>query len=92
LKDESKAAEVGFVQGGTGKAEPASKLVSLGSVFYSPLWVFSRGQDRLDDLSQLRGKRISIGPEGSGVRRASLALLKAADASDPPTELFEHSS
>ena len=91
LKDESKAAEVGFVQGGIGKAEVASKLVSLGSIFYSPLWVFSRGQDRLDDLSQLRGKRISIGPEGSGVRRFSLALLKAADASDPPTELFEHS-
>jgi len=89
LKDESKIIEVGFVQGGIGKAEPASKLVSLGSVFYSPLWVFSRSQDRLDDLSQLRGKRINIGPEGSGVRRASLALLKAADASDPPTELFE---
>jgi TRAP transporter TAXI family solute receptor len=91
LKDESKVVEVGFVQGGIGKAESTSKLVSLGSVFYSPLWVFSRGPDRLDDLSQLRGKRISIGPEGSGVRRASLALLKAAAAADPPTELFEHS-
>jgi TRAP-type uncharacterized transport system substrate-binding protein len=91
LKDESTAAEVGFVQGGIGKAEVASKLVSPGSIFYSPLWVFSRGQDRLDDLSQLRGKRIGIGPEGSGVRRFSLGLLKAADASDPPTELFEHS-
>jgi hypothetical protein len=91
LKDESKVAEVGFVQGGIGKAEPASKLVSRGSVFYSPLWVFTRGPDKLDDLSQVRGKRISIGPEGSGVRRASLALLKAADAFDPPTELFEYS-
>ena len=91
LKEEPKTAEVGFVQGGIGKAEAGSKLVSLGSVFYSPLWVFSNGQDRLDDLSQLRGKRISIGPEGSGVRRFSLALLKAAAASDPPTELYEHS-
>jgi TRAP transporter TAXI family solute receptor len=91
LKDESTAAEVGFVQGGIGKAEAASKLVSLGSIFYSPLWVFSLGQERLDDLSQLKGKRISIGPEGSGVRRFSLALLKAADAADPPTELFEYS-
>jgi len=90
LKEETKTAEVGFVQGGIGKPEPASRLVSLGSVFYSPLWVFSRGRDRLDDLSQLRGKRISIGPEGSGVRRVSLALLKAADASDPPTELYEY--
>ena len=91
LKDESTAAEVGFVQGGIGKAEAASKLVSLGSVFYSPLWVFYRGDDPLDDLSQLKGKHISIGPEGSGVRKFSLALLKAAGASDPPTELYEYS-
>lgn len=90
LRDESQAVEVGFVQGGIGKAEATSKLVSLGSVFYSPLWVFSRGSDKLDDLSQLRGKRVSIGPEGSGVRRFALALLKAADASEPPTELFEY--
>jgi TRAP transporter TAXI family solute receptor len=90
LRDESKAVEVGFVQGGIGKPEAASKLVSLGSIFYSPLWVFSRGPDRLDDLSLLRGKRISIGPEGSGVRRFAFALLKAADASEPPTELFEY--
>jgi TRAP transporter TAXI family solute receptor len=90
LKDESKTAEVGFVQGGIGRPEAGSKLVSLGSVFYSPLWVFYRSDAILDDLSQLRGKRISIGPEGSGVRRFSLALLKAADASDPPTELYEH--
>jgi TRAP transporter TAXI family solute receptor len=91
LRDESKPADVGFVQGGIGKAEAGSKLMSLGSVFYSPLWVFYWGEAPLDDLAQLRGKRISIGPEGSGVRKISLDLLKTADASEPPTELYEYS-
>lgn len=91
LRDESTPVDVGFVQGGIGKAETASKLVSLGSVFYSPLWVFYRSDAILDDLSQLRGKRISIGPEGSGVRKFSVDLLKAADVSDPATELHEFS-
>jgi TRAP transporter TAXI family solute receptor len=91
LRDESRPADVGFVQGGIGKAEAGSKLMSLGSVFYSPLWVFYWGEARLDDLAQLRGKRISIGPEGSGVRKFSLDLLKTADASEPPTKLYEFS-
>ncbi len=89
LRDESKPVDLGFVQGGIGKPEAASRLVSLGSVFYSPLWVFYRSDATLDDLSQLRGKRISIGPEGSGVRRFSVYLLKAAGVSGPDTELLE---
>jgi TRAP transporter TAXI family solute receptor len=91
LRDEFSPIDVGFVQGGIGRAEPASKLLSLGSVFYSPLWVFYWGEVPLDDLAQLKGKRISIGPEGSGVRKFSLDLLKTADASEPPTELYEYS-
>jgi TRAP transporter TAXI family solute receptor len=89
LADESQVVDVGFVQGGMGKLEEASNLVSLGSVFYSPLWVFYRNDEVLDDLSQLRGKRITVGPEGSGVRKFSLDLLKAANASGPPTTLYE---
>ena len=91
LREEPRTVDVGFVQGGMGKVETSSNLVSLGSIFYSPLWVFYRDNDSLDDLSQLRGKRISIGPEGSGVRKFSLDLLKTAGASDPPTEMFEYS-
>ncbi|MCU0559094.1 MAG: hypothetical protein MUD16_02740 [Desulfobacterales bacterium] len=91
LRDASRPVDAGFVQGGTGKPEATSKLVSLGGVFYSPLWVFYRDDDRLDDLSQLRGKRINIGPEGSGVRKSALDLLKTADVFDPPAEFYEYS-
>jgi TRAP transporter TAXI family solute receptor len=92
LLDSSQSVEAGFVQDGMGKVEDPSNLVSLGSVFYTPLWVFYRGEETLDDLSQLRGKRISIGPEGSGVRKISLDLLKAADVSVPPTILHEYTN
>ncbi len=89
LRDQSQRVDAGFVQDGLGQVEDAANLVSLGSVFYTPLWVFYKGRDTLDDLSQLRGKRINIGPEGSGIRKFALDLLKAADSLDPPTKIYE---
>jgi TRAP-type uncharacterized transport system substrate-binding protein len=92
LQDASQSVDAGFVQDGMGKTEDAPNLESLGSIFYTPLWIFYRGDDTLDDLSQLQGKRISIGPEGSGVRKTSLDLLKAANVTVPPTVLHEYPS
>jgi TRAP transporter TAXI family solute receptor len=89
LADETQIVDVGFAQGGITKIEETLNLVSLGSVFYTPLWVFYRSDETLDDLSRLRGKRIAIGPEGSGVRKFSLDLLKSAGISGPPTILYE---
>ncbi len=79
-KDE---AQIGFVQGGVvppkedPDAEDDSGLLSLGSLFYEPVWVFYRGEKKLDRLTDLRGKRIAIGQEGSGVRQLAQQLLAA---------------
>ena len=80
-KDE---AQVGFVQGGVlePRVDPDdedsdSALVSLGSVFYEPVWVFYRGSRTVERLTDLRGKRIAIGQEGSGVRQLAQQLLAA---------------
>jgi TRAP-type uncharacterized transport system substrate-binding protein len=67
----------------------APNLLSLGSISYSPLRVFYRSDETFDDLSQLKGKRIAIGAEGSGARKFSLDLLKASNATNPPTVLFD---
>lgn len=40
LRDESNAVDVGFIQGGVGAGEDAAGLVSLGSLYFEPLWVF----------------------------------------------------
>lgn len=76
-------AQIGFVQGGVvppkedPDAEDDSGLLSLGSLFYEPVWVFYRGEKKLDRLTDLRGKRIAIGQEGSGVRQLAQQLLVA---------------
>ncbi|WP_153145084.1 TAXI family TRAP transporter solute-binding subunit [Dechloromonas sp. H13] len=78
-------AQIGFVQGGVVElpedpdAADDIGLRSLGSVFYEPVWVFYRGDRRLDRLTDLRGKRIAIGQEGSGVRQLAQQLLAAND-------------
>ena len=69
--------DVGFVQGGLAAAGDADRLVSLGSLFYEPLYIFTRGPGGVKNLAELRGKRISIGPVGSGTRALAQALLKA---------------
>ncbi|MCX5809156.1 MAG: C4-dicarboxylate ABC transporter substrate-binding protein [Proteobacteria bacterium] len=89
LKDKAIAVDVGFVQGGASSGTDAPNLLSLGSITYSPLWVFYTGKETLDDFSQLKGKRIAIGPEGSGLRKLSLDLLKAGNAADLPTILLD---
>jgi TRAP-type uncharacterized transport system substrate-binding protein len=89
LKDKSFQVDVGFVQGGTISAKEAPHLVSLGGICYSPLWVFYRNQDTLDDLSLLKGKKIAIGPEGSGARKLSMELLRATNVAASPTQLLD---
>lgn len=77
--------EVALVQGGVplpltgGDETPVTEsgLRSIGSVFYEPVWVFYRADKTYDRLHQLAGKRIAIGPEGSGIRPLALSLLAA---------------
>ena len=75
LLDPKFRVDVAFVQGGVAKDMKVDKLMSLGSVFYEPLFVFYRGGTD-DALAQLKGKRLAVGEEGSGTHILSLALLK----------------
>ena len=89
LQNPSFKVDVGFVQGGTGSRTEAPNLISLGALFYTPLWVFYRSPETYDDLSRLKGKKINIGPEGSGVRKSAIDLLEASKATEPPTVLLD---
>jgi TRAP-type uncharacterized transport system substrate-binding protein len=87
LMDENSGVDVAFIQGGTGFGANAPDLVSLGSLYYEPLWVFYRGAP-LADLDGLRGKKIAIGVEESGTRALALQLLAMNGAVLPPTQLL----
>ncbi|MEA3085749.1 MAG: hypothetical protein QOC89_3446 [Paraburkholderia sp.] len=76
LLDPKQHVDLALVQGGVADGLDTSSLMSLGSVFYIPVVVFYRGTG-LSKLSELEGKRIAIGREGSGTRLLSLKLLDA---------------
>ena len=78
----------GFVQAGATTAEESPDLVSLGTVFYEPLWLFHRGLDPSRGFADLRGKRVSIGPEGSGTRALSLRFLGLGGIDSSAAELL----
>jgi TRAP-type uncharacterized transport system substrate-binding protein len=75
LRDSQSGVSVGFIQGGTTTKKESPDLESLGTVFYEPLWLFYRGEIG-EGIQALRGRRLSIGPEGSGGRALALELVK----------------
>lgn len=83
--------EAAFIQGGSANANPEETIRSLGNLYHEPLWVFYRAekdQPVLTRLSQLRGKRIAVGPEGSGTRHVALELLHANGVNEDNSRLL----
>jgi hypothetical protein len=87
LADPKSKVDVGFVQGGLADGVDISRLVSLGTVFTQPVMVYYRLPQVIDRLTELRGKRIAIGAEGSGTHALALKLLKANDMDDKSATL-----
>lgn len=76
LADPKHRVDVGFVLAGAAGEKTYDELMSLGSVAYQPVMVFYKGKP-VALLSAFKGRRINIGPAGSGTHDLALALLKA---------------
>jgi TRAP-type uncharacterized transport system substrate-binding protein len=76
LRDPRSNVQVGFLQSGMTNGKNSPGLESLGTVFYEPLWFFYRTEYRAKGIQGLRGRKISVGPEGSGTRLIALKLLE----------------
>lgn len=76
LRDPKSHVDVALVQGGVASPEDTDELVSLGSLSYLPILVAYTGKRPIKFLADLKGKRIAIGPEGSGAHAVALAILK----------------
>lgn len=85
LRDGKERVDIAFVQGGasetirTNDNEQAEPVVSLGSLFFEPVWIFYRAGSIKDFtlLTQLRGKKVNIGARGSGTPGLFMRLLRA---------------
>jgi TRAP-type uncharacterized transport system substrate-binding protein len=104
LRDPASGVDIAFMQGGAGERlrkaadaltpgdDDGAGLVSLGSLFYEPVWLFYRidAAERLlhapalTSLAQLSGWRVNIGARGSGAPNVMRKLLEA-NRIDPTT-------
>jgi TRAP-type uncharacterized transport system substrate-binding protein len=75
LSDPKSGVSVGLLQDGASVGTETSGVEALGTVGYEPLWLFRRSGVG-GTLGALAGKRVSIGPEGSGARSFALDVLK----------------
>lgn len=90
LSNPAMRVDVGFVQGGVSEGIDITHLVSLGSVAYVPLVVFCKSANPIEQLSALKGKRIAVGPAGSGTRLLAVTLLKASGIeADASTQMLD---
>ncbi len=84
INDPNSGVDFAMVQGGIADTSKYPNLVSIAGVFYEPVWVWYRESafkgegGRLSLLSQLKGKRVSIGSEGSGTLILASQLLEAS--------------
>jgi TRAP-type uncharacterized transport system substrate-binding protein len=88
LRDPSSGVSVAFVEAGIASKEQSSDLASLGAVSFEPIWFFLRYQPHTTPAQALQGKRISIGPEGSGTRVAARRLLQLNGIDETRVELL----
>ena len=98
LRDPGSGVAIAFMQGGAGErlrqqANSVAKaddddeagLVSLGSLFYEPVWLFYRTDaaerllhaSALTSLTQLPGWRLNVGARGSGAPNLMRKLIEA---------------
>ena len=87
VADPDSGVDVAFVQGGVAAADEIYGVVTLATLYLEPLWVFYRGDRELTRLSELAGKQIAVGPEGSGTRTLAQRVLNASDAMKNGTRL-----
>ena len=100
LRDPKSGVDIAFVQGGVDGPQPTddalnADLMSLGSLFHEPVWLFYREDaalrllksPTLSNVAQLPGWRVNSGTEGSGVQTLVDQLLEA-NALDPLARLM----
>lgn len=74
LRDSGSQVGAAFIQGGITNRSESPEIESLGTLFYEPLWIFTRLAD--ERLLALNGTRLSIGPQGSASRQLAYQLLE----------------
>ena len=88
LEKNTGGVDVAFIQGGTGKLSNSSDIISLGSLYYEPLWVFCGPETKPNHIADMKGLRIAVGDELSGTKILSTQLLELNGITQKNTQLI----
>ena len=75
LQDPKSGVDIAFVTGGVSDASKAPNILSLGTVYLQPYWIFYNAKETFTNFGQLKSTRIAVGPEGSGTKFSAEAVL-----------------
>jgi len=81
-------ADIAFVQGGVSARRRPEGMLSLGSAFYEPLWVFVRSDHVPKKLAELKGLRVTIIQESSSSRGLAYRLLAANELGEQDVQII----
>lgn len=93
LANPKSGVDLAMIQGGVADVRQYPNLVSIAGMFYEPVWVFYRGthfktgSNELTLLTQLKGKRVSMGNEGSGTLSIAKQLIDASGLKESDLEM-----
>lgn len=89
LSDPTSHVDAALIQGGVGNTAAQPHLRDLGSLFFEPVWVFTREGTRARRLTDLAGQRIAIGQPGSGTQVVARQLLSASGVGPGDADFVE---
>jgi TRAP transporter TAXI family solute receptor len=87
LGNPASGVDIAFVQGGQAGEPEATGVEMLASLYYQPLWIFTRRGEHINSLAALKGKIVSTGMPGSGSNVLSIPLLEANGVNADNTRL-----
>jgi len=88
LGDPASGVDIAFVQGGQADSLDAVGVEMLASLYYQPLWIFTRRGESIASLAAAKGKTVSTGMPGSGTNALALPLLAANGVAADNTPLL----
>ncbi len=96
LNDPDSDVDVVFAQGGVGwmagvyqYSPTETEIRAIAEIYYEPLWIFTSPENPFHALRDLRGKRLAIGPDGSGSHALAYDMLKWSGANVENTTFLD---
>jgi len=90
VNHDTKHIEFGFIEGGAANVVDYPNLESLGSIVYAPVWVFYQSKlGKIQDINDLKGKRIAIGFPAQGIHANATKILKAVGITPKNSKFFD---